>query len=73
MASKSQEWLKSAGDTVQKCISLLSVYSGFAVLVHSFTRYSLDTCYVLDTISVLRKVWDETVIKQSRSIELVSC
>lgn len=24
---------------------------------------------VLDTISVLRKVWDETVIKQSRSIE----
>lgn len=48
-------------------------YSGFAVLVHSFTRYSLDTCYVLDTISALRKVWDETVIKQSRSIELVSC
>lgn len=47
-------------------------YSGFAVLVDSFTRYSLDTCYVLDTISVLRKVWDETVAKQSRNIELVS-
>lgn len=47
-------------------------YSGFAVLIHSFTQYSLDTCYVLDTISALRKVWDETVAKQSRNIELVS-
>lgn len=47
-------------------------YGGFAVLVHSFTRYSLDTCYVLETISTLRKLWDETVTMQSRNIELVS-